>query len=66
MPPKTATPSERRLLGYADAAEYLGISLRGMKTLAKEGKIPKTPIGARVLFDREDLDAFVVKAKRSA
>jgi excisionase family DNA binding protein len=57
---------ERRLLNYARAAAYLGISLRAVKELAADGKIPKTPIGHRVLFDREDLDAFIERAKRSA
>lgn len=57
---------ERRMLDYKNAAIYLGISLRGMKELASKGKIPKVLIGHRVLFDRDDLDAFIEKIKRSA
>lgn len=65
MSPKPSLPTaERRLLSYAHAAEYLGISLRGMKELAADGKIRKVQIGARVLFDRSDLDAYVERAKK--
>lgn len=59
-------PTERRMLSYALAAAYLGISLRGMKELAANGEVLKVPIGARVLFDREDLDAFIDRKKRAA
>lgn len=61
-----AVTFERRLLPYAGAATYLGISLRAMKQLAADGKVPKTTIGHRVLFDREDLDRFIERVKRSA
>lgn len=54
----------RRLLPYAYAAAYLGVSLRGMKQLAADGEVPKVEIGARVLFDRVDLDAYVDRCKR--
>lgn len=57
---------ERRLLPYAGAATYLGISLRAMKELAAKGSVPKTQIGHRVLFDREDLDAFIERVKRAS
>lgn len=63
---KNTIPAERRLMSYEDAASYLGISVRGMKQLAKDGLIRKTPIGARVLFDREDVDTYIERAKKSA
>lgn len=67
MTPKPSLPTaERRLLSYGHAAEYLGISLRGMKELASDGKIRKVQIGHRVLFDRSDLDAYVERAKRAS
>lgn len=66
MSKKTSPPAERRLMSYDDAAAYLGISLRGMKDLAKKGQIRKTPIGARVLFDREDVDDYIERVKKSA
>lgn len=61
-----AAPLERRLLNYKRSAAYLGISERAVKELASLGKIPKTPIGHRVLFDVRDLDAFIDRAKASA
>ena len=57
---------ERRMLDYKNAAAYLSISLRGMKQLAADGKVPKVLIGHRVLFDKDDLDAFIDRIKRSA
>lgn len=57
---------ERRLLPYAGAAAYLGISLRSMKQLAADGQIPKVLIGHRVLFDRSDIDSYIERIKRSA
>lgn len=58
--------AERRLLDYARAAAYLGVSVRTMKALAAEGEVLKVQIGHRVLFDRVDLDAFVERLKRNA
>lgn len=67
MSPKPALPTaERRLLSYGHAAEYLGISIRGMKDLAAKGEIRKVQIGSRVLFDRSDLDTYVDRAKRAS
>lgn len=67
MSPKPSLPtSERRLLSYGHAAEYLGISLRGMKELAANGEVGKVQIGHRVLFDRGDLDAYIERAKRAS
>lgn len=57
---------ERRLLRYEHAAEYLGISLRGMKELAKAGQVRKVQIGGRVLFDRADLDAYIERVKKAS
>lgn len=67
MSPRPSLPTaERRLLSYAHAAEYLGISLRGMKEIAAKGEIRKVQIGSRVLFDRGDLDAYIERVKRAS
>lgn len=59
---------ERRMLSFALAAAYLGVSLRAMKGElgGPQGEIPRVVIAGRVLFDRQDLDAYIEKAKRSA
>lgn len=54
------------MLDYRAAAFYLSISLRGMKQLAHDGKVPKVLIGHRVLFDRDDLDSYIEKLKRAS
>lgn len=43
-----------RLLGAADAARYLGISETTLRGLG----LPRRQLGARRLYDREDLDRF--------
>ncbi len=43
------------LLGEHDTAKYLGISPSTLRKL----KIPRRVLGARRLYDRRDLDAFV-------
>lgn len=60
------TALERRLLDYTALAAYLSISLRQAKELAAKGELPKVPIGARVLFDKADADAYIERLKRSA
>lgn len=58
---------ERRLLDYTRAAAYLGISVRAMKSLGgPQGEIPQVQIGARVLFDKADLDSHIEKIKRAS
>lgn len=61
--PKSA---ERRLLDYAHVAAYLGVSVRSAKQLAADGEFRKVPIGHRVLFDKQDLDAYIERIKRTA
>lgn len=63
---KIPADAERRLLDYTHLAAYLGISLRSAKQLAADGHIRKVQIGHRVLFDREDVDAYIERIKRSA
>jgi excisionase family DNA binding protein len=66
MSAKALPQVERRLLGYALAAEYLGISKRQMEQLARDNEVVKVTIGHRVLFDRADLDAYVDRLKAAA
>lgn len=63
---KAIAPIERRLLNYTALATYLGISMRQAKELAANGEFVKIRIGARVLFDRADADAFIERAKRAS
>jgi excisionase family DNA binding protein len=58
--------AERRLLDYAHLAAYLSVSLRSAKQLAADGQIRKVKIGHRVLFDRDDVDTYIERIKRSA
>lgn len=58
---------ERRLLDYAALAHYLSVSLRMAKELGgPNGAIARTQIGNKVLFDKQDVDSYIERVKRSA
>lgn len=59
------TPVERRLFPIPDGANYLGVSIRQFKYLLADGEFAKVRIGARVLIDKKDLDAYVDRLKRA-
>lgn len=46
-----------------DAAHYLCVSLRTLDRLAAEGNIPFCKLEGVVVYDRQDLDAFISKRK---
>ena len=54
----------RRLLSVKEAAVYLGLSPWTIRSLGWNGEIPEVKIGRRVLYDRQDLDAFIEASKR--
>ena len=56
----------RRLLDYPALAVYLGVSKRQAEKLAKAGEFPKVTIGARVLFDVVDVDAYIERLKAAS
>ncbi|NLX26975.1 MAG: helix-turn-helix domain-containing protein [Lentisphaerae bacterium] len=59
---KNLTP--RRALKIGLAAEYVGLSRRGLLDLAYQGRIPYCKVGTRTtLFDIADLDAFLDSCK---
>lgn len=60
------TPVARRLLDYDALGTYLGVSKRQAEKLAKAGEFPKVTIGARVLFDMVDIDAYIERLKAAS
>jgi excisionase family DNA binding protein len=57
-------PVQSRLLTIKEAAEYLKISERTMKTLLAKGVIRKVPCGRRVMLDIRDLDQWIEDNKQ--
>jgi excisionase family DNA binding protein len=57
-------PVQSRLLTIKEAAEYLKISERTMKTLLAKGCIRKVPCGRRVMVDLKDLDQWIEDNKQ--
>lgn len=53
-------------LRYAEAAEYLGVSVPTLKLWVMNKKIPHYKVGNAVQFDRNDLDKFIESARVEA
>ena len=51
------------LVDIAQAAERLGVSVRFMRRLVDERRIPFHKIGTYVRFDPADLDRFVMQGR---
>jgi len=61
MQSNTITP---RCLKAGKAAEYIGLSRRGLTDLSKQGRIPYSKIGTRTfVYDIADLDRFLDECK---
>jgi len=52
-------PIAQRLLSIIDAATYLGVSPRMVRTWTSTGRLPIIRFGRRVLLDRMVLDRFI-------
>jgi hypothetical protein len=53
----------KRLLNTKDASEMLSISERLLWSLTKLGEITSTRIRGRVLYDVQDIEAFIERNK---
>ena len=54
------------LLKLKEAANYLAISTRQLQYLSKRGKVAVISVGKTgVRWDREDLDAFICRCRRT-
>jgi excisionase family DNA binding protein len=54
------------LIPRLEAAATLGVGLRTLDRLLADGEITCVRIGRRVLFDPEDLHAFIARSKEVA
>jgi len=52
---------EDRYLTVPEVSKYLKVSTTTIRTMAKDGSMPSVKIGARILFDREAIDAWMRK-----
>ena len=48
------------LLNVEEAAQYLRISVHTIAQYGREGRIPRRTIGRRVLFERGELDRWLL------
>lgn len=51
------------LLDIPGAAEHMGVTVRFMKRLVEERRIPYFKIGKFVRFSEQDLDDFLISAR---
>ncbi len=59
MPTHISPGEEPRALNIDRAAAYLDTSVRHMRRLAAERRLPYVKVGGKVRFLPEDLDAFL-------
>jgi excisionase family DNA binding protein len=57
---------DRRLLDIAAVAEQLGTSVRHIRRLVQERRIPVVRVGRLVRFDPVDIDAWLDRHRSSA
>lgn len=55
---------QKRLIGVEEAAHYLGIQRSTLYSWAERRRIPSVKMGARLLFDLQDLDDLIESSKR--
>ncbi len=68
LPFRPATPagSRRRLLDIDAVAEMLNTSVRHIRRLVHEHRIPVVRVGRLIRFDQGDLDAWLDEHRSSA
>jgi len=58
--------TEPRLFSIEQAALYLGISPRSIRTFVATAQLPAIRLGRRVLLDREQLDRWIASQSACA
>lgn len=61
--PSAPNPSVKLLLTAVEAAQSLSISPRTLWTLTHRGELPCVRVGVRVLYDVDDLRAWINRRK---
>lgn len=67
MPPESMVPRpppDSPLLTTDQVAAYLQISVRSVKSLLSDGKIPFIKLGRTTRIHRDDLDEFIARSRR--
>jgi excisionase family DNA binding protein len=62
-PKAVPLPVQARMLNVHAAASYLGATVWFVRTAVWEDKLKAVKFGSRLLFPREELDAFIDRAK---
>lgn len=57
----TESPTRRRLLDVAEAADYLGSTERHVRRLVTERRMPFAKIGGKLRFSPDALDAWIAE-----
>ncbi|MBO0730186.1 MAG: helix-turn-helix domain-containing protein [Acidimicrobiaceae bacterium] len=61
-------PTSRRLLGTEETAELLGLTIRQLRKLVREERIPhvRVPPGRMIRFEPDEIDAWIAANRRAA
>lgn len=66
MTQRDVTDAPKRLLDYPALEQYLSLGRSSCYELVAAGEIPKIKIGARTLFDINDVNAYIDRVKRAS
>lgn len=66
LPPRPVPSGGRRLLDIDAVAEQLSTSVRHLRRLVQERRIPVVRVGRLIRFDPVDLDAWLDEHRSSA
>ena len=63
LPSAIRRAAQRRHLSRAEAADYLGVSVRQVDVLRQRGRLAWTKRGGRVMIDVEDCDRYLAEGR---
>ena len=63
LPSAIRRAAQKRHLNRAEAAEYLGVSVRQVDVLRQRGRLAWTKRGGRVTIDIEDCDRYLIEGR---
>jgi len=56
-------PVPKRLYSVTEAAEYMGLTMWGLRHMIEVGRLPVVRNGRRILLDIRDMDAYIDQNK---
>lgn len=61
--PAAIRRARRRFVDAAELARWTGLSVRTIRNMQKDGRLPYVRVGRRVLFDLDDVERLITAGK---